>query len=95
MECNCQRYKARNNEEKQDYLKHLAKISGQIKGIEKMIIEDRYCDDIITQLKAASKSLSSLSMKMLEQHMKTCMKEDILAGKEETIDEVIKLIKRD
>ena len=93
MDC-CQRYKVRNEEEKKDYLTRLNKISGQIEGVKKMINEDRYCDDVITQLQAIYSSCKSLAFLMLDNHMHTCMKEDILKGNNEAIDEVLKLCKR-
>ena len=92
-EC-CKKTKVRNEEDKKQIICHLNRIKGQIEGITNMVNEDRYCDDIITQLKAVSKSTDSLANKLLENHMKTCMVEDIKNGNLETIDEVLKLIRR-
>lgn len=90
----CQRYKVRTEEEKKKYLTHLNKIIGQLNGIKNMINEDRYCDEVITQLSASFASLKSLANKMLENHMHTCMVSDIKEGKEEAVDEVIELYRR-
>lgn len=92
--CNCQRYKVRSDEEKKKYINHLNKVIGQLNGVKKMIEDDRYCDDVITQIAASSNSLKSLASKILDNHMHTCMLDDILAGKIEAIDEVIELYRR-
>ncbi len=71
------------------------KIKGQIGGIEKMIEENRYCIDILTQISAARSALDSLAIKLLEQHSQTCLVEDIKSGKEdEAIKELMGTLKR-
>ena len=57
------------------YLPRINKISGQLNGIKKMIEEQRYCPEIITQLKAVSSACQSLEIIMLEKHLESCVLE--------------------
>jgi DNA-binding FrmR family transcriptional regulator len=59
--------------DKQDYLKRLRRIEGQVRGIAKMVDEDKYCIDILTQVSAATKALQSVALGLLEQHMGSCV----------------------
>ena len=93
--CNeCKTFKHRSEEEKSGYTKRLNRIEGQIRGITKMVAEDRYCDDILIQISASVSALKSLGKEMLENHMKTCMIEDIKNQKYDSIDEIIDLFGR-
>ena len=76
----------------------LRRIEGQIRGIQKMVEEKRYCVDILTQLSAASSAISSVQNGILERHLDTCFT-SALVGKSEVdkkkkVDEVIKLLKK-
>lgn len=72
----------------------LNRIEGQIRGIKKMIEEDRYCNDILIQLLAVENSVKSLSNQLLETHLYTCISNDIEKGNIDVIDELISLFKR-
>jgi len=84
----------RTKEQNEKYTKRLNRIEGQIRGINKMINTDRHCDEILIQIAAVTKSLKSLGQELLENHMKTCMVEDIKREKYETIDEVMDLFRK-
>lgn len=86
--------KKRTGKEKNNYIKRLNRIEGQINGITKMVEEDRYCDDILIQISAASSALKALGNEILLNHMKTCMIEDINNGNLESIDEVMSIYRR-
>jgi DNA-binding FrmR family transcriptional regulator len=58
---------------KDDYLKRLRRIEGQVRGIAKMVDEDKYCIDVLTQVSAATKALQSVALGLLEEHMGTCV----------------------
>jgi len=90
----CHKPQHRSEEEKKNYIKRLNRIEGQVKGINKMITEDRHCDDILIQVSAVKKAIESLGREILENHMKTCLIEDINNKKYESIDEVIELFRR-
>ena len=70
------------------------KIIGQLNGINKMINDYRPCQDILIQIAAVTSATKSLGQELLKNHMHTCMKNDILSNHDETIDEVMDLIKR-
>jgi DNA-binding FrmR family transcriptional regulator len=66
--------------DKADYLKRLRRIEGQIRGIAKMVDEDKYCIDVLTQVSAATKALQSVALGLLEQHMAGCVVDAARAG---------------
>ena len=66
----------------------------KVKTIGKMLDENRYCGDILIQLAAVEKALQSLGYIILQEHMQTCMVEDIEAGRADTVAEVVELIKK-
>ena len=72
----------------------LSRVIGQLGGIQKMIDDNRYCGDILTQLAAAESALQSIGYIILQDHMKTCMTEEIRKGNLEVIDEAVTLIKK-
>mgnify|MGYP002651551459 CR=1 FL=1 len=67
---------------KEDYLKRLRRIEGQIRGIERMVEEDTYCIDILTQVSAATKALQAVSLGLLEDHMSHCVVNAARSGDE-------------
>ena len=92
--CAKKKHTPRSEEEKKKLVNRVSRIEGQLKGIAKMIEEDRYCGDILIQLSAAEKALESFGYTILNAHLESCVKEDILAGKDEAIGETMELIKR-
>lgn len=91
---NCTRLKHRTPEEKKVLVRRLRIISGQISGIEQMIINDRYCDDVLIQISSTTNALKSLGNEILKSHMKTCMVKDIKDEKYEVIDDVLDLFSK-
>lgn len=92
--CTCERMKIRSEEEKKPLLIRMNRLIGQMNGVYRMIEEDRYCDDILIQLSAIDKSIKSLANVLLDQHMHSCLIEDIQKGKIESIDEIVDLFRR-
>ena len=90
----CSRNKHRTEEEKKYLRTRLNTIEGQIRGVSKMVDDDKYCNDILTQLLAINKSIRSLSIDILRGHLSTCVVEDIKNDKLEVINEVMDLIGR-
>lgn len=84
----------RGEEEKKTIKNRLNRIEGQVKGIIKMIDEDRYCNDILIQLSALDNSIKSLSNLILENHLYSCISQKIDDDNLETIDEIISLFRR-
>lgn len=58
---------------KDDYLKRLRRIEGQVRGIQRMVDEDTYCIDVLTQISAITKALQSVSLGLLEDHIGHCV----------------------
>jgi DNA-binding FrmR family transcriptional regulator len=69
--------------EKDDLLRRLRKIEGQVRGIQRMIEEGRYCIDVLTQLAAARQGLNRVGMLILDRHIKGCVVNAIRSGEEE------------
>ena len=86
--------KERSEEEIKDLITRLNRIEGQIRGIRKMVEEDSYCVDIITQVNAAKCSLNSFSKMILGNHIKTCVADDIRNGSEVKSDELVELLQK-
>ncbi len=74
------------------------RIEGQVRGIGKMIDEQKYCIEILTQMKAIRSALKSLESKILEEHLKNCVKKAVSSGNkkgsEAAIDEILNIIKK-
>ena len=68
---------------KEDYLKRLRRIEGQVRGISRMVEEDTYCIDVLTQISAATKALQAVSLGLLEDHMSHCVLHAAQSGDEE------------
>ena len=65
---------------KDDYLKRLRRIEGQARGLQRMVEEEQYCIDILTQVSATTKALQSVALGLLEEHMSHCVVQAAAAG---------------
>jgi DNA-binding FrmR family transcriptional regulator len=65
---------------KQDYLKRLRRIEGQAHGLQKMVEEEQYCIDILTQISATTNALQSVALGLLEEHLSSCVVRAAAAG---------------
>lgn len=72
----------------------LNRIEGQIRGIHRMVDEDRYCADILTQVAAVRSALDAFTKELLSQHIHGCVAGDIRAGKDEAVDELCSLLQK-
>ena len=89
MECCCARKKLRTEEEQKALMNRLNRIEGQIRGIRGMLEKDAYCPDILTQAAAANAALNAFCRELLASHIRSCVAEDIRAGKDENIYELL------
>lgn len=97
MEENCCASKKktyRDEEEKKQLTKRLNIIEGQIRGIKQMIEDNRYCDDVLTQMLAVNKALESLENVILEKHLERCIAKQIKEGNVEVTEEIMDLFKK-
>jgi DNA-binding FrmR family transcriptional regulator len=74
--------------DKESHLKRLRRIEGQIRGLQRMVEEDVYCIDILTQVSASTKGLQSLALQLLEEHLRHCVAAAAVGGGPE-IDEKV------
>lgn len=87
--CCCQKHKSRQDKEKKDLLNRLKRIEGQVRGIENMVENDIYCTDILIQVSAITSALNSFNKVLLENHIKTCVADNIRQGNDEVISELV------
>lgn len=90
----CTKSTHRDEETKKKLNKRLKTIEGQIRGVQNMINEDKYCNDILIQLLAINKSIKSVSNEIFKNHLSTCVVRDIKNNDLKIIDEVMELIRR-
>ncbi len=95
-ECGCftGRTKRRDGEEYKSLANRLSRIEGQVRGVRKMLDNDAYCVDILTQVSAISAALNSFSKELLASHIRSCVAEDIRAGKDESINELVATLQK-
>ena len=65
---------------KDDYLKHMKRIEGQVRGIERMIGDEKYCIDILTQVSAVTKALQAVALGLVDEHLAHCVVDAARAG---------------
>ena len=92
--CCSRKSKHRTEEEKKALVNRLSRIEGQIRGIRGMIEKDAYCTDILMQASAVSAAVNAFSKELLASHIRTCVAEDIRAGKDEVIDELVNTLQK-
>lgn len=74
---------------KDAYAKRLSRIEGQVRGIRRMIEEDVYCIDVLTQVSAITKALQSVAIGLLDEHVRHCVKNAVTEGDEATLDTMV------
>ena len=73
--------------DKEALVKRLHRIEGQVRGVERMLAEDRYCIDVLTQIAAASTALESLAFRILDMHVAHCVAGALASGDEAEAEE--------
>ncbi|PXY27361.1 metal-sensitive transcriptional regulator [Prauserella muralis] len=66
--------------DKDAYLKRLRRVEGQIRGLQRMVENDEYCIDVLTQIAAATKALQAVSLGLMDEHLKHCVAEALAEG---------------
>lgn len=93
--CCCSRKKkVRTEKEYKDLQNRLSRIEGQVRGIRKMVEEDAYCTDILTQVSAVQAALNSFNKRLLANHIRTCVAQDIREGKDEVVDDLVNTLQK-
>ena len=88
------RKKVRDEKEHRDLMNRLKRIEGQVRGLQRMLDEDAYCPDILTQASAVNSALNSFCRVLLANHIRTCVSADIRAGRNETVDELMDTLQK-
>ena len=89
------RASARGDSDKSALAKRLARIEGQVRGIARMIDEDRYCVDVLTQVSAVRSALDALALGLLEHHLHGCVQKAVVSGHGgEAIDEAMTVVRK-
>lgn len=94
--CACCRYKStpRDAGEQKKLQNRINRMVGQLKGVQGMIEENRYCGDILIQIGAVESALQSLGYVILEEHMMTCVAESVQQGNTQILAETMELMKK-
>ena len=74
--------------DKDGYLRRLRRIEGQVRGLQRMIDEDKYCIDILTQVAAATKALQAVALGLLEEHLSHCVSQAMAEGGDSAAEKV-------
>lgn len=85
------------HKQKDEHLKRLRRIEGQVRGLQRMVEEDVYCIDILTQVSAGTKALQSFALQLLEEHLRHCVADAAVKGGDEIdakVEEATKAIAR-
>lgn len=92
--CERTKHTPRSEQERKQLENRINRMVGQLNGIKKMLDENRYCGDILTQIAAVESALQSMGYIILKEHMETCVTEGILSGDTEIMAEAFELMKK-
>ena len=92
--CSCHPNKERSEEEVKALIHRLNRIEGQIRGIRGMVENDAYCPDILVQSAAVTAAMNAFNRELLASHIRTCVLEDVRAGKDEVVDELVNTLQK-
>ena len=92
----CCHHKAtpRSDEFQADLQKRLNRAIGQLNGVKSMLDDNRYCGDVLIQLSAAESAIHNVSLMLLQDHLETCVVEQVREGNDEVVGEVVQRVKR-
>lgn len=94
--CTCCQHKTKKRDEKEykDLYNRLNRIEGQVRGVKRMLEEDYYCVDILTQVSAISAALKGFNCQLLESHINTCVADNLKNGNQEVVSELVDVMKK-
>ena len=93
-ECCIKKYKERSEKEYKDLMNRLKRIEGQVRGIQGMLEKNAYCPDIMVQVAAVNAALNSFNKQLLENHIRTCVADNIRQGNDEVIGELVNTLQK-
>lgn len=86
--------KHRDDEEYRKLMNRLNRVEGQVRGVKKMLEEEQYCVDILTQVSAIQAALNSFNKELLSSHIHSCVVSEIQSGNTDVVDELCESIKK-
>ena len=92
--CCSEKKTLRSEEQKKKLLNRLKRIEGQVRGLQAMIENDTYCNDILVQSSAVTAAMNGFNRELLSCHINSCVARDIREGKDEVIDELVETIQK-
>ena len=92
--CTSEKKYNRDGSAKKKLLNRLARIEGQIRGLEKMVDEDKYCIDVLTQSSAITSAMNSFNKEVLMNHIRNCVTANIKAGNDEIVEEMLDILQK-
>lgn len=90
----CHKTKERSEAEYKRLIHRLNRIEGQVRGIRGMVENSAYCTDILVQVSAVTAALNAFNKELLANHIRTCVSDDIRAGKDETVEELVNTLQK-
>ena len=92
----CCRHKTKERSEKEykDLLNWLSRIEGQVRGVRHMLETNVYCADILIQVAAVNAALNSFNKVLLANHIRTCVSDEIRAGHDESVEELLNILQK-
>ena len=88
------KHKQRDEQEKKALMTRLSRIEGQVRGIEAMIENDAYCNDVLIQSAAVNAAMNAFNKELLASHIRGCVARDIREGRDEVIDELVTTLQK-
>lgn len=92
--CGHSKTKERSAEEYKSLMNRLNRIEGQVRGVKGMLERDAYCPEILVQVSAINAALNAFNKELLANHIRSCVADDIRAGRDETIDELVGVLQK-
>ena len=86
--------KHRDEEELHSLMNRLSRIEGQVRGVRKMLEDEAYCTDVLTQVTAIQAALNAFNRELLANHIKSCVVEDIRNGSDEVVDDLVSTLQK-
>ena len=90
----CEKHTVRDEKHKKALLNRLKRIEGQVRGIEAMIENDAYCNDVLIQSAAVNAAMNAFNKELLASHIRGCVARDIREGRDEVIDELVTTLQK-
>ena len=92
--CCCRKTTKRSQDQKKALLNRLRRIEGQVRGIQTMLEQDAYCNDVLIQSAAVNAAMNAFNRELLASHIRSCVVRDIRAGQDQVIDELVETLQK-